>query len=262
MAGLPAEEAIEIFNVLTRTLPSDVQQISRWEWRLRTLSRRRPGDLTIRVAHLESLLLLGRASEALETAEKLWPYRQAMGSEQLQTFFSQLFHLGNYDKALSVAEEITRRGEESQVPNWVGAHLQIQWAMGNFKGFCQLLDIIPPEMTKGWTKLRDEIREAGIEPYFLRRQEIVREETFGKQTLQAHLLAPEIEIGIVLAHYVYIDSSYEDRTLLEDRIRDRIERLFREDSQPESLHWELISEVIVPITAAWPRHKDLEVSAA
>src|SRR4030081_3599217 len=128
MAGLPAEEAVEIFNVLTRTLPSDVQQISRWEWRLRTLSRRRPGDLTFRVAHLESLLLLGRASEALETAEKLWPYRQAMGSEQLQTFFSQLFHLGNYDKALSVAEEITRRGEESQVPNWVGAHLQIQWA--------------------------------------------------------------------------------------------------------------------------------------
>jgi hypothetical protein len=61
-AGLPAEGAIEISNTIAGLAPSEVDAVSRAEWRLRRLVKHQPANTKISIAHLQSLEMLGKAA--------------------------------------------------------------------------------------------------------------------------------------------------------------------------------------------------------
>ena len=70
-SGVPAPASVDLFNKLIRLPGSNKQEIGQIEFRLRALQKKKPTDLRTTLALLQALTMLGKTSEAIETADYL-----------------------------------------------------------------------------------------------------------------------------------------------------------------------------------------------
>jgi hypothetical protein len=257
----PADETVAIFNTLVRTAPAETEAIARVEWRLRSLVRSRPNDSVVEVALLYALLMLGKADEALPMAERLWHMRNIIAVEQLGTLLFELAHLGMYEKAVVLLDDMRQANAEAFVTNFDVVAVNIAWGLGDIKRAAAAMTVGRPSVWGSWLAFVDEIKRSGLAPHLNGRQKIVREKTFGRQCLSQLILTPGAEYPQELTHYVYISGNYEDRLNLEDEIHSALDNYFKPLNLAH-VHWSSIAELIAPITAAPPWHRDFFVDAA
>jgi hypothetical protein len=259
--GLPAQEAVEIFNKLVRTAPVEAREIARAEWRLRALGRARPGDITVEVALLYALQMSGKADEAVRLAERLWHRRNFMPAEQLDTFLFELAHLGMYEKADEILGEIRDGDGARLITNIDAVAVTVSWCLGDIERASAAIKEAPPSVWGNWLVFVDQIKGLGFGPHLAARYKIIRQKTFQRQCLSQLVLTPGGEFPLELTHYVYVAGSYEERVALEEEIQITLDSYF----EPLGLggtHWGLMIELVAPITAAPAWHKDLFVKAA
>jgi hypothetical protein len=258
---LPADETVAIFNELVRAAPAETEVIARVEWRLRSLARSRPNDSVVEVALLYSLLMLGKADEALPMAERLWHMRNTMGVEQLGTFLFELAHQGMYEKAAVLLDEMRQANADTFVTNFDAIAVNVAWGLGDIQRATAAITVGRPSVWGSWLTFLDEIKRLGLVPYLSGRQKIVREKTFGRQCLSQLILTPGAEYPQELTHYIYMSGSYEDRLKLEDEIHSALDEYF-EPLNLAQIHWSSMAELIAPITAAPAWHRDFFADAA
>ena len=257
--GLPAEEAVAIFNALTRFEPANVEEIARSEWRLRNLARQRPGDDVIGVARLQALVLLGRAQEAITLADQLWHRRNAMGPEQVATFVSIIAHLGMYERTAEIIEAIKASGGENVVEvSYDAAEIAVAWWAGDLD---RLSASRVGKTESGWRVFIEEIKQTGLAPHLAGRQKIVREKLYGRQCFSQFVLSPGEGVPIEMAHFSYIAAPYDERVALEEEIQQALNGYF-DGFGLGDLHWSVAPEIVAPMTAGPPWHRDFYTVAA
>jgi hypothetical protein len=257
----PADETVAIFNTLVRTAPADTEVIARAEWRLRSLARSRRNDSVVEVALLYALLMLGKAGEALPMAERLWHMRNIMGVEQLGTFLFELAHLGMYEKAALLLDDMRQAKSDAFVTNFDAVAVNVAWGLGDIDRAAAAISLGRPSVWASWLTFLDEIKGLGLAPHLKARQKIVREKTFGRQCLSQLILTPGAEYPQELTHYIYLSGNYDDRLKLEDEIHSALDEYFKPFNLAH-VHWSSIAELVAPITAAPPWHRDFFADAA
>jgi hypothetical protein len=258
---IPVEEAVTIYNALTRMAPDNETEASRAEWRLRTLNRAQPGDHLIGLALVYAFLMTGKAQEAINLTDRLWLGRNAMGLEQLGTFLFELYQMGQYERAAELLAEIHRANLRMQVTSLDDIAVELAWALGDLEG----LSAAAPAMLslaaqENWSQFIADLRDTGLGRHFSERQNLIRLKTSGKQCFNQLLLMPGDDERWSVNHYVYVNASYEERLALEDDIHHSLDSFFSQFDL-EAVHWTKISELIVPLGAAPAWHKD-SISAA
>lgn len=256
--GTPAEQAVDIFNQLVRLVPAQTEDIARLQWRLRSLARSRSGDTAIGVALLLADLMLGHAGEAVQQADYLWSLHRLMAGDQLGAFLSELLHIGMYERAADILQEIQGQPVEQTIPNLFASYLRVAWDAGA-TDHLETITGSPPglRLLPGWQEFIERLKSAGVFSHLAARQNIIREETLGRQCFGELILAPsEEDNGIELSHYVYVGEDYEKRVAIEESIRRRLDGYFNDVGLTDSNHWNLITEILVPITAGPSWHKD------
>jgi hypothetical protein len=249
-SGLPAEEVIDLFNTFSRLPPSEVTKIAQAEWRLRQLLKDRRYDTAISVAYLQSLEMLGKAPEAIAEAERLWYLRNSMEGQELAIYLTQLGNLAMYEKAAEIFDLVKARGAIGCLTNAFGTELSLAWAIGDADKFSAALQAATPEAAVVWGSFVSKIEAAGLLPHLAGRQKIVQELTFGRQCLTRIILSIDDEGETDFSHHVYAAATYEDRMDLEEEIETRLDRYFAAVGLCNSEHWNLITEIVLPITAA------------
>ena len=261
--GAPAEQAIEIFNKLVRMVPAEAEDIGRIEWRLRALARSRPKDTATGVGLLLAQLMLGKGQEAVQQADRLWLLRRVMLGEQLGTFVSELLHLGMYERAAQILHEIQDQPTEETIPNLIAAYLRVAWDAGSLDDL-QAIAASPVglQVLAGWKSFLERIKIEGLGAHLAARQEIVRSETIGQQCFAELILTPDDDEALQLTHYVYLNADYDKRTKIEETIRSRLDDYFTAVGIENGNHWDLMTEVLVPVTAGPSWHKDSMLRAS
>ena len=257
----PADETVAIFNTLVRTAPAETEAIARAEWRLRSILRSRPDDVAGEVALLYALLMLGKADEALPKAEHLWHMRNIMPVEQLGTFLFELAHLGIYENAAALLDHMRQDDTDGSVANFDAVAVNVAWGLGDIEGAAAAMAVGRSSVWGSWLVFLDEIRRLGLAAHLTGRQKIVRQRTFGRQCLSQLILTPGAEYPQELTHYIYLSGTYEDRLKIEDEIHSALDEYFK-PLNLDRIHWGSMAELIAPISAAPPWHKDFYADAA
>jgi hypothetical protein len=262
--GAPAEQAVEIFNELVRMVPSQKEAVSQIQWRLRGLARSRSGDTVIGIARLLAELMLGDSVEAARHADRLWMLRHVMSGEQLGIFLSELLHLGMFERAAQILAEIRESPVESAVPNLTESYLRVAWDSGSVEQLEAIVNSpIAAQLLPGWQVFLGRLKNVGLIQHLAARQKIVWEETFRRQCFSELIFTPvEDTEEVELAHYVYMSGDYGERTSLEAGIRSRIDDYFMKVGLGDTNHWNLITEILVPVTAGPSWHEDSVFRAA
>jgi hypothetical protein len=259
-AGVPADEAFEIFNRLLMTSPSEMDAIGQAEWRLRALARQRPGDTAIGVAHLHALLMSGRACEAIEAANGLWALRYSMGPQQFETFCIELAQLGMYERAAELLPICKERTADHVPDPQVAAISIIEFLIAWGLGDLDWISRTAPQ-NRGWAEFVEQLRALGVGATLSERQRIIRSKTFGKQCRSHLVVSPGTDLPISVTHYCFTAGSYDERVALEEEIQRSLDPLFAPLGL-EDRHWGLVSEIIVPVSSGPPLHKDFYNAAA
>jgi len=260
-SGAPALEVVDLFNRLVRTAPAETEAIARAEWRLRALARARPNDTGVEVALVYALMLGGKAKDAVQLAERLWYQRNAMPIEQTETFLFEITHLGMYEKGAELLKEVRADSRSTTDTNLTAIAVNIAWGLGQFDTLYEEIGAAPPAIWGGWADFLNELKALGLANHLLGRQKLLNKNVFTKQCLSQLILTPGAARPLELTHYIYINAPYEERVSLEDNIHTQVDRFFQNFGLSE-VHWDCANELVVPVTAAPPWHKDFFVKAA
>jgi hypothetical protein len=252
--GTLVEQGIGIFNELVRMVPAQTEDVARIQWRLRSLARSRPSDTVIGISLLLANLMLGRVAESMRQAEHLWQLRHSMGGDELGIFLNELLHLGMYERVAEILQEIQGQPVEGTIPNLLVSHLRVAWDAGAVDN---LEAIVGSRPLSGWQEFLKRLKSAGVFPHLAARQKIIREATFGHQCFSELIFTlSEEDEGIELTHYVYVSEDYERRVAIEESMRSCLDDYFRGVGLGEADHWDLITEILVPVMAGPSWHQD------
>lgn len=256
--GVPREQAVEIFNELSRKVPADAEEVGRLQWRLRSLARSRSGRTTVGVALLLAELMLGNAAEAADEVGRLWPLRLSMPDGEIGIFLGELLHLGMHERAAALLRDTRNRSLERIVPNLPMAYLRVAWDSGDAS---QLEAIVSSptgrELLSSWHDFLSTVNQRGIMPHLAARQKIIHEIIGGIQCFSELIFTFDDEGGeLQLTHYIYTKKDYGERVNIEETIRSQLDAYFNSVSLDAANHWDLMTEVMMPITAAPSWHVD------
>jgi hypothetical protein len=157
-------------------------------------------------------------------------------------------------KGLPKSSILLIRGAVGGLTNPLGIELSLAWAAGDPHKASAALGTDSSALA--WAEFVSKIEEAGLMPHLPARQKIVQELTFGQQCLTGIVITVDDEGGIDFSHHIYVPAAYDDRMKLEEKIKDRLDRHFIGVGLGTSGHWDLITEIVLPVTAAPPGRQD------
>ena len=106
-APVPARESVDLHNKLVDlSYEFDLKEIERIKWRLQSLVRKRPNDAIAAVALIEACRKSGSREEAVEQVDRVWRQHASFETQVLENYETDLVHLGLYDRAKEVFEQI------------------------------------------------------------------------------------------------------------------------------------------------------------
>lgn len=226
-APVPARESVTLHNKLVDlSYEQDLKEIERIKWRLQSLVRKRPNDAIAAVALIEACRKSGSREEAVEQVDRVWRQHASFETRVLENYETDLVHLGLYDRAKEVFEQIvSSRGLEP------GSSLMIvatcaAVVSGDLAWLKQLNLVTEVNKAALYLKL---IEGTGLTNHFGPHQKIVHDIVGG---LQCHVSVaeqrdvdePEDLPGMFT--YFFVPASRMVRRGLEQEIREALERYY------------------------------------
>lgn len=242
-AGVPAEEAVELYNHLMEVDPSDTAEITRIQWRLQALRRRLPADIPAAIALLETYLLLGDATQGIALAADLWPRRQATAGDVALTYGAALVQLAMYDRG----REFIQANEDmlnDQIGVFMASHSAWGLADTEYLLFISKQKASIPQFN-AWSELFSEAKTSGVLAHFGDRQAIIRSHLFGRQTGTELLFTLDDNGGTTLAHYAYVNAERHERRKIEESIYDDLAVLYEKVGLGGTNFWSMAPVVVL-----------------
>ncbi len=247
-SGVPAPASVDLFNKLIRLPGSNKQEIGQIEFRLRALQKKRPSDLRTTVALLQALTMLGKTSEAIETADYLWGQRDWLDTETGRTFLENLTSLGMSDCAKELAVKFLDKPDLRTNQGFVELIIHIAVGAGDLALLRTVADWqVFPEVSRWIGSFVEELRRLGLDSQFKQHQAVVRNIAYGHQSsyLAIFFDAEAVELSV----YIYVDEPREERRLLENEIDDALAKYYVEQGVDPSLFVPLITTHVLDISA-------------
>ena len=247
-SGVPAQASVDLFNKLIRLPGSNKQEIGQIEFRLRALQKKRPNDLRTTVALLQALTMLGKTSEAIETADYLWGQRDWLGAEVQLTILVQLINLAMFDRAKELTARFLEQPELRLDPEFVGSIIHIAVGAGDIALLRTVADWqVFPEVSPRIGFFVEEVRRLGLDSQFKQHQAVVRNIAYGHQSsyLAIFFDAETVELSV----YIYVDEPRKERRLLENEIDDALAKYYLEQGVEPGLFVPLITTQVFDISA-------------
>ena len=170
-----APTSIDLFNKLILLPGSNKQEIGQIEFRLRALQKKKPNDLRTTVALLQALTMLGKTSEAIETADYLWGQRDWLDAEIGRTFLENLASLGMSDRAKELVVKFLDKPDLRTNPGFVELIIHIAVGAGDLDLLRTAVNWqVHPEVCRRIESFIQEIRTLGLESHFEQHQTTCR----------------------------------------------------------------------------------------
>lgn len=248
--GVPAKEAIELFNQLIRLQPSNTAAINTIRWRLKGIQHRLPGDSEVMLTLMHAEMMLGDAGEAINLSKEIWHRRHSLQADQYATFAMELCHLGIFDRALELLRSIAPTDLLRLPPILQAVALQASWFQGDIDGTREIVRLFPNEAATPWEKLFASLEEAGLLLHLSAHQKVVNEVLFGHQCFLQITLSPGIESPIEAVRYAFVGASHAERLEMEDKIHSALDTYYASHDLADAPYWDLMLPVILDVTAA------------
>lgn len=250
-AGVPAEASIDLYNKLISLPCSHKEEIGHIEFRLRALTRKNPGDLRITVALLQALTMLGKAVEAIETADYLWGQRDWLDTEIQLTFLAQLSGLGMFDRAKELAASLLDKPDLRANPVFVELIIHVAVGAGDLDLLRTAADSqAHPAQSRQIKSFLEELQRLGLDSHFEQHQATVQNMIHGRQCSHLPIFfdaeAPELSV------YIYVNETREERRILENKIDDALVKYYAEEGIDPWLFVPLITTHVLDISAGHP----------
>lgn len=245
----PAEEAIELYNRLCQLPPTAVEAIGQIYWQLRRLNKKLPGDPMIALAYVQSLVLLGHASEAIEVINCVWWQRNSLDYQLRYSLVYHLLELAQYARAAELASSLFDEHAAPLDEPIAAVLLYIAWGRGDVEAFRAAIARSSEAIRKTWEPMLARLSLEGLLPHLSRHQQVVNSVVEGHQVGSSIVISNDESHGQAISQYIYVGGDKEQRLALEDEIHSRLDALYSELGMPDTPYWELITPIVLPATA-------------
>ena len=247
-SGVPAPASVDLFNKLIRLPGSNKQEIGQIEFRLRALQKKKPNDLRTTVALLQALTMLGKTSEAIETADYLWGQRDWLDAETGRTFLENLTNLGMSDRAKELAVKFLDKPDLRTNQGFVELIIHIAVGAGDLDLLRTAVNWqVHPEVCRRIESFIQELRRLGLDSHFEQHQGTIRDVVHGHQCSYWAIFfdaeAPELSV------YIYVNKEREERRPLENEIDDALTKYYLDQGVDPGLFVPLITTHVHNVTA-------------
>lgn len=240
--------SIDLYNRLLELPYAETAEIGRIAWRLRTARLRAPNDPVLAIAHLQALIMIGNAEEALALAELVWSQRHALDQQATLTFGALLKDLGLFDRSLDLLR-LKFIFAQSAEPELKSVALDCALWLGDLDLARSLTEEFGVSDSRV-AAFTTEIRRSHFAPYFAAYQRVVREALFGRQTACFADLIP-VEGAVELVNMAFIRADRNERRRLEGEIDASLDDYYQASGQSIGAHLPFINTVILDTTAHW-----------
>lgn len=244
-AGIPARDAIDLYNKLVHLPFSAKAEIGQITWRLQRVWR--GGDIETAVAYLQALIMLGRVPEAHEVTDYVWSRKGQLSPQAAQTFAMHLTAMGRYKDAERLASE------------WVGADSSLASEFTAIRLYAALwlgeLDAAEKLDTRfasgsQISTFRAELARSGLADHFADHQRIVRDIVADVQCHQQPFIQ-SADGGVEFHQSIFIAGDRAMCRRIEESIDDALANHFQSTGMDGAAHVPLLTTLVRDISSHW-----------
>lgn len=252
-APTPAEESLELYNTLRRTIPGDKEAVQRILWRSRKLERQLPNDFRVRVVLVGALATAGEPSQALSAIERVGDLWKGQDYEPTVSFLEVLVDLWDLDRAKQVVNSLLQtpslRGDKSVMRYAVRCVI----ALGDQEWLASLPDMEKeaPDHLNAKDAL-NVIKESGLGKHFRKHQQLVRQHVAGTACFTAHAVVGEEDDAPMIATYVFAAADRKECRRIENEISESLADYYESQGLPPGVYIPYFTMIVSPMATAAP----------
>lgn len=252
-APTPAEESLELYNTLRRTIPGDKEAVQRILWRTRKLERQFPNDFRIRVVLVIALATAGEPSEALSEIERIGELWKGQDYDPTGSFLQVLVSLWDLDCAKQVVDSLLQaqslRGDRYVLEYAV----QCAVALGDREWLASLSDL--EKEAPDYHSAKDAlsvIKESGLDKHFRKHQQLVRKHVAGTACFTAHAVLGGEDDAPMMTTNIFAAADRKECRRIENELSESLADFYESQGLPPGIYIPFFTTIISPLATAAP----------